>query len=706
MRSRGDVTILHPTLLGARRAERPPVAPPRARSSRRYLNRELSWLDFNRRVLDLASDPDVRLLERVKLFAIVSSNLDEFFAVRMARMEHMVASGNRRRFPDGRTPARTLVEARRAIVALQAAQEHVWLTQLRPALAAERIRVVSLDECGPSALRSLRERFDDELAPLVVPLSGAAAFREIPSLGLNVVVSVSDPHTAERRLVRVAVPDSLPRFLEVCSDDVRIPLEDVLCHFLPAVVGPSRVEAAAVFRITRDASLGIDRDAADVVGAVEAGLRRRRAGTVVRLETRVGTSAALVDELRTELELPHDRCYESAAPLALRGVLELADADRPELRSPPWNPVTHEAFTDGDGEALFAAIRRRDVLVHHPYASFDSSVLAFVCSSRDPRVNALKATVYRTGDASTTLASLVQAAESGKDAVALVEVKARFDERRNIDSGRSLERAGVDVVYGVPELKVHAKLTLLVRRERGRIRRYVHIGTGNYHASNAYSYEDLSLFTADEDIAADVAEVFEVIAGRTRSPVFRKLLVGPWFLRKGVLAEIERVTRAVAAGQTGRIRIKVNSLVDPEIVDALYAASQCGTTVDIVARGICALRPGLPGVSDRIRVRSVLGRFLEHSRVLSFQTDDLTTFWIGSPDLMPRNLDQRIEVLVPVEDDRLQRELGSVFDALLADTASSWDLAADGVWRRARPRSGERPVSAQETLMARATDHS
>jgi polyphosphate kinase len=643
------------------------------------------------------------LLERVKLFAIVSSNLDEFIAVRMARLEQMVASGNRHRSPDGRTPETTLVEARRAILALQTVQEQVWLSQLQPGLAAERIHLVSIDECSPLELQLLGERFHSELKPLLLPLAGQSPFRDIPSLTLNVALRVRDASTAERRLVCVVVPDCLPRFLEVGSDDVRIPLEDVVLHFLPAILGPSHVEAGAVFRITRDANLAIEGDAADVVDAVEAALRRRRVGTVVRLETRLGASAAIVSDLRRALDVPEDRCYESAAPLALRSVLELADADRPELKNPQWNPVTHGAFACGDSDAMLTAIRRGDLLVHHPYASFDSSVLAFVCSARDSRVEALKATVYRTGDASTTLAALVQAAESGKDAVALVEVKARFDERRNIDSGRSLERAGVDVVYGVPGVKVHAKLTLLVRRERSGIRRYVHIGTGNYHASNAYSYEDLSLFTADEDIAADVVEVFDVIAGRTRSPVFRKLLVGPWFLRRGLLAEIERVTRAAAAGQTGRIRIKVNSLVDPDLIEALYSASQAGARVEVVARGICALRPGVPGVSDGITVRSVLGRFLEHSRILSFRADDRTTFWIGSPDLMPRNLDQRIEVLVPVEDEQLQGELEGVFDALLGDTASSWELDANGVWHRTRPRLGDPPVSAQETLMARAS---
>ncbi len=678
--------------------------PPSSTTGDRFLNRDLSWLDFNTRVLELASDDEVvPLLERVKLFAIVASNLDEFFAVRIARLEQAVAAGSPRRSPDGRTALRTLVDAQRLVVALLAAQDRLWLDELRPALAAERIRVASLETCGARELRSLRKRFRREIAPALSPtVLDARTARETPSLELSVAAIVFEAKTGERRVVRVGVPDSLSRFVELRKGAGLVPLEDVILHFLSAVVGKGTIEAAGVFRITRDANLPIVRDDLDGVDAVEAALLHRPFGDVVRLETAAGVAPALVAALRTSLGLDATVCYESEAPLALSGLLELADADRPELKSAAWHPVTHGAFAGGDSGALLAEIRRRDVLVHHPYDSFDSSVQAFVSAAGDPWVAGLKATVYRTGDASLTLASLVQAAAVGKGAEAFVEVRARFDERRNIDSGRALEEAGVDVVYGVPHLKVHAKLTLLERRERDGVRSYVHIGTGNYHASNACGYEDLSLFTSDEDIAADVAEVFDVITGRASVPVFRKLLVGPWFLRGGVLDEIERVTRAAAAAQPARIRIKVNSLADPGIVDALYRASQAGATVEVVTRGICTLRPGVSGVSDRIRVRSVLGRFLEHSRIFSFETEERSTSWIGSADLMPRNLDHRIEVLVPVENDRLQFQLHGIFDALLDDTASSWDLDANGAWRRAQPDGGVLPISAQQVLMTRA----
>jgi polyphosphate kinase len=677
--------------------------PPGSRTGDRFLNRDLSWLDFNTRVLELASDDGVPLLERVKLFAIVASNLDEFFAVRIARLEQAVAAGSPRRSPDGRTALRTLVDAQRLVVALLAAQDRLWLDELRPALAAERIRVASLETCGARELRSLRKHFRREIEPALSPTAlDAGTARDVPSLELNVAAIVNEAKTGERRVVRVGVPDSLPRFVELRKGEALVPLEDAILRFLPAVVGAGTIEAAGAFRITRDANLPLVRDDLEGVDAVEAALLRRPFGDVVRLETATGVALALVAALRTSFGLDATVCYESDAPLALRGLLELADADRPELKSASWHAVTHGAFAGGDSGALLAEIRRGDVLVHHPYDSFDSTVQAFVSAAGDPWVAGLKATVYRTGDASPTLASLMHAAAVGKGAEAFVEVRARFDERRNINSGRALEEAGVDVVYGVPHLKVHAKLTLLERRERDGVRNYVHIGTGNYHASNACGYEDLSLFTSDEDIAADVAEVFDVITGRASVPVFRKLLVGPWFLRGGVLDEIERVTRAAAAAQPARIRIKVNSLADPGIVDALYRASQAGATVEVVTRGICTLRPGVSGVSDRIRVRSVLGRFLEHSRIFSFETDERSTSWIGSADLMPRNLDHRIEVLVPVENDRLKFQLHGIFDALLDDTASSWDLDANGAWRRAQPDGGVLPISAQQTLMTRA----
>jgi polyphosphate kinase len=656
-------------------------------------------------VLALVGDPELPLLERVKLCAIFSSNLDEFVAVRLAGIRRQIESRINRRFADGRTPSQTLRGARARIVVLQSIQDRLWLEDLRPALAAEGILVVGVEDCSPRELRALAKRFDREIEPLLTPIAVgvAAPFPYVTSLALNIGILVRDRKTGEQRFIRLNVPDDLPRFVAVGERGVHVPLEEVILHFLPALIGGVEILNHSTFRVTRDADLSLTADADDLVEAVETQLDQRRFGDVVRVEVASDASPGLVGTLVRELRIEADRVYASDAPLGLSALMELAAIDRPDLKDKPWLAATRRPFVNRSPADLLARIRRRDILVHHPYDSFDTSVEAFVAAARDPKVAALKGTVYRTGELSATLASLVETSEEGKQAVCLVELKARFDERRNIEWSRALERAGVDVVYGVPDLKVHAKLTLLVRRERNGVRRYVHIGTGNYHASHATSYEDLGLFTADEDIAADVAEVFNAVTGITRPAVFRKLLVGPWFLRDGILNEIDRVVRASRAGEAGRIRIKVNALVDPEVIDALYAASSAGVTVEIITRGICALRPGVAGLSERITVRSVLGRFLEHSRILSFQTNDRTTTWIGSADLMPRNLDRRVEVLVPVEDSRLRSDLAEVLDALLVDTRFSWELDADGDWHRTEPKGRAKPVSAQEVLMARAT---
>ena len=683
--------------------QRPRLAPrPRRRSAeRRFLNRELSWLEFDRRVLGLAADASLPLLDRVRFCAIASSNLDEFFAVRIAELHDQAATGAMRRAADGRTPAGTLEDTRRAIVELQAAQDALWLDELRPALTDAKIRITRPEECRPREQRSLAKRFEREVLPLLTPLAvpPGSALPHVPSLGLNVAVLVAQEDGP--RLLCVGVPLDLPRFLEVGARGVRVPIEDALVHFLPSLIGEAPPEHG-VFRVTRDADLFVASDSDDLLEALETQLRRRRFGDVVRLELGTAMPAALRELLLGSLAIGPDQVYESAAPLGLAALAELAAHGPDELKTKPWRPVTSSQFATGSGTALLAKIRRRDLLAHHPYDAYDTSVERFVAASEDAKVAALKATVYRTGNPSRTLASLVDAADEGKHAVCLVELMARFDERQNIEWSRALERAGVHVVYGAPDRKIHAKLSLLVRRERGGLRSYVHIGSGNYHASNASAYEDLSLFTADEEIAADVVDVFNAVTGHTRPIVFRKLLVAPWFLREGLLHEIDRVAQAAAAGEAARIRLKVNALADPEIVDALYAASAAGATVEAITRGICVLRPGVPGLSERITVRSVLGPFLEHSRIVSFQAGDRVSTWIGSADLMPRNLDRRVEVLAPVEDAALRARIAAVLDALLADTRFAWELGADGAWARVGPAPGKQPVSAQERLMEHA----
>jgi polyphosphate kinase len=670
----------------------------------RILNRELSWLDFDRRVLELAADERLPLLERVKLCSIVSSNLDEFFAVRIARLQRDLRRPRPGQALDGRSPSLVLAEARRRVVAIQEAQSELWRTELQPLLTSESIRIVSIDECSQRELRTLRHRFDRELGPLLTPIAvGASApFPAVQSLALNIALLTTDGCGVRKNFVRVNVPRDVPRFLNVGSDGVRVALEDVVLHFLPTVLD-SAIESSAVFRVTRDAELSPAAGTDDLRHAVEVELLRRRFGRIVRLEIAADAPDEIVEFLRRGLRVGRDDVYESDAPLGLRDLSEIAAEERPDLKYASWRPLTRRTFSNPTSPAVLARIGQGDLLAHHPYDSFESSVQAFADCARDADVAAFKATVYRTGPFSPTLASLIATANEEKEAVGLIELKARFDEHCNIGWARRLQHAGVDVVYGARDLKVHAKLALLVRREGGGIRRYVHVGTGNYHVSNASQYEDLSLFTADEDIAADVADLFNAVTARTRPFGFRKLLVGPWFLRDGILHEIARVTAAAEASKNARIRIKVNALVDPEIVEALYAASSAGAEIEIVTRGICVLRPGVRGLSERITVRSVLGRFLEHSRVFSIQIGDQTKTWIGSADLMPRNLDRRIEVLVPLEDARLRSEVDVILDALLRDTHSSWELDARGRWHRRKPQLGSPTFSAQEFLMARAS---
>ena len=683
----------------------PLPAPRPAISAERFVNRELSWLDFNERVLELAGDARLPLLERVKFCAIFSSNLDEFFEIRVAGLLGQVASGVARRSPDGRAPDDTLAEVQQRVLELQARQSALWNGDLKAALAELRIVVTTPEHLPQRELRALTKRFDREILPVLTPLAVGAAspFPYIPSLALNLGVFARDETSGERRFARVNVPETLPRFLALGKSGSFVSLEDTIAHFLPLLFSGIEVEEHATFRVTRNADFMVSDDADDLLEAVEEELRRRRFGDVVRIEVERSASEALIRQIQRGVRAASEQVYRVDAPLGLGAVLQLAKLDRSELRDTPWHPVTQRRLADRSSAELLDQIRSRDILAHHPYDSFTTSVEAFVHAADDPDVAALKTTVYRTGDRSPTVDALIDAAEAGKQAVCLVELKARFDERRNIEWSRALERAGVNVVHGLPGLKTHAKLSLIVRNEQDGPRRYVHVGTGNYHATNACSYEDLSLFTADEEIAADVADLFNYVTGFSRPPMFRRLLVGPESLRTGLVEEIQRVARAAAVGEPARIRIKVNALVDETLIDELYSASQAGADIEIVTRGICCLRPGVEGLSERISVRSVLGRFLEHSRVYVFQAGEGTSYWLGSADAMPRNLDRRIEVLAPVDDPRIRRRVDEVFEALLADSLQSWTLGRDGHWSRNEPAGGEQPLAAQDELMRLAS---
>ena len=539
------------------------------------------------------------------------------------------------------------------------------------------------------------------LTPLAV--GPGQPFPYISGLSLSLAVFAADPETDEERFARVKIPEGLPRFLEIGGRGLYVSLEQVIAHFLPALFPGATIVERAAFRVTRDADFEVSDDAADLLEAVESQLRKRRFGDVVRVEVSSRSSAEMVERLASGLGAEEAQIYRIESPLDLADLGELVAIDRPDLKYEPWVPVIHPRLivAQSDMVRIFDEIRAGDIAVHQPYESFRGSFEVFAQAAvQDPNVIAMKTAVYRTSDDSSLVGSLIQCAEEGKQSVCLVELKARFDERRNIEWSRALEQAGVHVVYGFPDLKIHAKMTLIVRREGDVLRRYAHIGTGNYHSATARLYEDMGIFTADEEIAADVADLFNYITGFGKPTRFRKLLVAPFTLRSGLQEEIRAVAAAAAEGEHARIRLKVNHLVDPRLVDELYAASQAGAQIDVVARTTCALRPGVEGLSESIRVRSIVGRFLEHSRIYSFEAGDRVRTYIGSADLMQRNLDHRIEVVVPVENARVRQDVHAILDSALADDTNAWLLGPEGEWTRATP--AEKPHPHHSTMMRRA----
>jgi polyphosphate kinase len=671
------------------------------------LNRELSHLEFHARVLELATDDRLPLLERVKFCSIFSSNLDEFFQVRVAGLLGQAESGLAVRSADGLTPQQALARIRERVLELTALQSRLWKKELRPALEAEGIAVGGIEDLGSKELARLEKRFVREIYPVLTPLAVGPGqpFPYISGLSLSLSIFAEDPELGDARFARVKIPEALPRFFEVGGRGLYVPLEQIIAHFLPMLFPGVEILERAVFRVTRDADFEVSDDAADLLEAVESQLRRRRFGDVVRIEVSSSASSEMVARLQSGLEADETQIYRVESPLDLSELRELAALDRPDLEHEPWIPVIPPklAAAQTDPPQIFDEIRRGDVLVHQPYGSFRASFEVFAQAAvRDPNVIAMKTAVYRTSDDSVLVGSLIQCAEEGKQSVCLVELKARFDELRNIEWSRALEQAGVHVAYGFPDLKIHAKMTLIVRREGDLLRRYAHIGTGNYHAATARLYEDLGISTADEDIAADVADLFNYITGFGRPQKFRKLLVAPFTLRSGLVDEIRAVAAAASAGKHARIRLKLNHLVDPGIVEELYAASHAGARVEVVARSTCALRPGMEGLSENVHVRSIVGRFLEHSRIYSFEADERVATYIGSADLMQRNLDHRIEVLVPVESARNRAEVQAILDSALADDVNAWILTPAGEWERATPAKPDRPHSHHETMMRRA----
>jgi polyphosphate kinase len=660
----------------------PALAPPASR----YINRELSRLDFDERVLAMAEDPRLPLLERVRFLAIFSQNVDDFFQVRVAGLKEQVLAAISVASPDGLSPVEQLKAIRSRVESLVDRQVGLYKREIVPALAQNGIAIVRADEVSKRELAQLHTVFREQIFPVLTPLAvdPGHPFPYISHLSLNLAVRVRDPQRPRQpRFARVKVPPVLPRFIPLVDGERYVPLEDVIAVHLPALFPGMEIVAHHPFRVTRDGDLDdVDSDAEDLLAAIQTELRRRRRhARVVRLEVDPGMSAEVLHLLMRELELQPSDVYQLDGLLDMGSLSVLTQLDRPDLKEETWTPTTQPRLRGIGAEApdLFAVLRSGDVLAHHPYDSFATSVEALIDqAASDPDVLAIKQTLYRTsGPASPIVRALIRAAERSKQVVALVEIKARGDEQANIGWARALEEANVHVVYGLLGLKTHAKVTLVVRREGGHIQHYLHVGTGNYNPNTARGYEDVSLLSADSDLGADVTELFNLLTGYSRQSRYRKLLVAPTNLRAGITQLIER--EAVVGG---RIIIKVNNLIDQEIIDALYAASQSGAQVDLLVRSMCSLRPGVPGLSERIRVRSIVGQFLEHSRIFMFGNGGRPEYYLGSSDLMPRNLDRRVEAVVPVSDSRLRHRLQQILDISIADDVLAWELGPDGAWRK------------------------
>ncbi len=680
----------------------------------RYFNRELSLLDFQERVLALAEHDDVPLLERVKFVAIVSANLDEFFQVRVAGLKEQVLAGVGATSPDGMTPSAQLAAIRKAVAPLVERRDEIFVSQILPGLEEHGIRLAGYSQLAGDDRKELDEIFETQIYPVLTPLAvdPAHPFPYISNLSLNLAVLTRDPVERTVQFARVKVPPILPRFIVLADGERFVPLEQVIAHHVERLFPGREVVAHHPFRVTRNADLAIEEDEADdLLDAMETVLQmRQRFSRAVRLECHDDMSPDALDLLMRELKLDESELYVSDAPLELSGLWALHALDRPDLKDPPWTPTTQARLTQSgvDSTNFFEVLRKGDVLVHTPYESFATSAGAFLAqAAADPDVLAIKQTLYRTsmpddpakGGEESVVRSLIAAAQSGKQVVCLVELKARFDEQANIRWARMLEEAGVHVVYGVMGLKTHSKVALVVRKEGTELRRYSNVGTGNYNPKTARIYEDMALFTCDPDIGADLSELFNVLTGGGVRTDYRKLLVAPATLRSGLRHLIDE---QAALGERGRLVFKLNHVLDTPMIDALYEASQAGVEIDLIVRGICALRPGVPGMSENIRVRSLVGRYLEHSRLYRFGHPGAgARYYLGSADLMPRNLSGRVEALTPVEDPALQQRVEQVLRVNLADDVLAWRLEADGSYRKVEAVEG---INAHERLQELALD--
>ncbi len=704
-----------------------------------YLSRELTWLEFNARVLHEAMDERTPLLERLKFMGIFSSNLDEFFMVRIAAIGQQIEAKVSKLTPDGRTPQEQLAVASDRVQKLVTQQHQHFETVLRPAMIKQGIYLLDYFDLNQEQRNYLQTYFEEQIFPVLTPLAvdPGHPFPYISNLSLNLAVVIKHPETGEGLFARVKVPKVLPRFIELphslpsaTAIELQaidrenslqgeanspqiwtgIPLEQLIAHNLESLFPGMNIQDCFTFRVTRNADISVaEDDADDLLLAIEHGLRKRRkGGSTVRIEVDATMPSQIRQMLQEELEVTSQDIYEVNGMLSLGDLMSFLSLPIPELKDPPWTPIVPAYFkrlkvTD-DGSNLFNLIAKRDLLVHHPYQSFSDTVERFItCAANDAKVLAIKMTLYRTTGDSIILKSLIKAAENGKQVSVLIELKARFDEQNNINLARKLEQAGVHVVYGLVGLKTHTKVVLVIRREDEKIRRYVHIGTGNYNAKTSKLYTDVGIFSARPELGADLTDLFNYLTGYSQQRAYRKLIVSPVNVRESFDRLIQQEIDLARSGGTGRIVAKMNALVDTHTIASLYRASQAGVSIDLIVRGMCCLRPGVPGVSENIRVISIIGRFLEHSRIYYFHNGGDEKIFIGSADWMTRNLDRRVEVIAPIEDRDISKDLQEILGIMLADTRQAWDMQPDGTYLQRRPRTRDEDRSTQQILMEMAS---
>ena len=676
----------------------------------RFLERELSWLDFNQRVLELAEDASAPLLERINYAAIFASNLDEFFMVRVASLKRRIATGIAVPSPSGLSPQEVLQEISDRTRILQERHAKLFIEQLTPLMADAKINLVHFSSLSPEEQGKLHDYFTLQIFPVLTPLAvdPAHPFPYISGLSLNLAVVLKNPKTKSEHFARVKVPPLLPRFVQVPGSTSRyVPLEDIMGEFLGELFPGMEVIQRHTFRVTRNEDLEVDEEEGEnLLIQLEKELLRRRFGPPVRLEVGENIDEKVLSLLQRELDIDTSDVYSLPEPLDLRSLSAFYRLRRPELKF-ETHQITTNADLESDGDEatdIFAALREREVLVHHPYESFATSVQAFIeQAAQDPQVLAIKQTLYRTSGDSPIMDALIEAAEAGKQVLALVEIKARFDEQNNIGWARKLESAGVHVVYGLVGLKTHCKLSLVIRQEGDQLRRYCHVGTGNYNPKTARYYEDLGLLTSRAEVGEDLAKLFNLLSGYASEPQYKAMLTSPGGVREGLTERIQREITNHKQGKPARIALKLNSLVDERIIDQLYLASQAGVPVDVLVRGMCSLKPGVKGLSETIRVRSILGRYLEHSRIFYFENNGAPDVFIGSADMMHRNLDRRVETLIKIVQQDQIEELRNILNLGMSNEIASWHLGADGIWiRKSLGPNGGKLADLQDQMMFHA----